>query len=314
MRKHIVLVLLAVFAIAMISLGTFAAFTDTESATVTIENGTIAIALNGSDGVVAEYAVEDLKPCNTYAQEFDVTIQNIGNNPAIIWKHIRNDIAVVDGIHVAQEQLQSLDPLLQDFIDYDLSVDGAPVFVYEDGMSLEDVHCMWMPVGTIEPGEEIVVTQSFHLHDSGDMNWAQGDILSYTMDFYAEQKLANGPVQASNKLFLDNKDQSTSDWYFLVDQTWGVYEWDTDTVVASGLDASTGYSLITYEESDTVQVLAFGSTDPAGKLSLTGVSKPSPLPYYGKIWLVPSAALTGNQINWSLMNEYLFESNKVTIL
>lgn len=321
MRKYIIFALATLLAVAMISLGTFAWFSDTEEGSAEGQTGTINIEIDGDqeDGEAFSRTIGDLKPCD--AKYIEIEITNIGENPAVIRKHITS----VDVVNNYPEGLESRDdpsypedpfsgdPLseLPARIDYDLSVDGETIFEVGD-MTLDDVVCMWMPVGTLQPDESMTVVQSYHLQaETG--NWAQGYGITVNMEFFAEQRLGPGPDQAANKVFLDNK-TGEDDWYFIADQVWGVLDWSavSGEFYAQGLSAGTDYSLITYVDPypGTVSVLASGtSTD--GTLTFSGISMPSG--YEGKIWLVLSSDVGSGKMSGWTPTAYLYEGNKVSI-
>jgi predicted ribosomally synthesized peptide with SipW-like signal peptide len=305
-RKYMLFILAAMLAIAVICLGTFAWFSDTETESATLTCGSIDISTNKT----VEYNVDDLKPCDDYAAEIQVEVVNTGGNPVVVWKHLK-DFVNVDGADPADPSPGDLAAV----IDYDLSVDGSVIFTYDNELTLRDVECMWMPIGELEPGEKLTVSQSYHLQEEVG-NWAQCDSLSFTMEFYGEQKKGNGPTQAARKLFLDNKE--TTDWYFMVDGVWGILDWTAGPgeLYAQGLTPGEDYSLTTYVDpwpGSPATEIAAGTADVDGKLMISGITMPSG--YTGKIWLVLSNDLdtVANEMVGYNPGSYLFEGNKVSI-
>jgi len=239
-------------------------------------------------------------------------VENIGTNPAVLWKHIRIDeITTAEGIEPKIPYPD--DTIFTDYIVYDLEAGGSVIFEDADEVTLNDVQCMWMPIGVLPVDGSLHVLQSYHL-DPDTGNWAQGDSVDFTITLYAEQRLGNGPDQLSNKLFLDNK-TGNPDWYFMADQVWGVLDWSAGSgeLYAQGLSAGTDYSLITYVDPwlGTVNVLASGTTSTDGTLSLSGITMPTG--YEGKIWLVLSSDVGSGQMSGWTPTAYLFEANKVSI-
>jgi len=320
MRKILASVLMIALVSVAVASGTMAYFNDVETSTQNIFNaGTIDIAVDQENPWSKSYEVTygdsgDLKPCETGVIQF--TIENVGTNPAVLWKHIKVDsvgTGTISEPEVAWENKNGENNAIDEVINYDMSVGGRVIFLDADGLSVDDIQCMWMPIGTLLPRESVTVVQSYHLRPDVE-NWAQGDVMTFTMDLYAEQRMGPGPNQLSSKLFLDNK-TGDPNWYFVVDQTWGILDWTAGasaaTLLAQGLQASTGYSLITWDDTtSTCSVIVAGSSDSFGKLSLSGLTVP-PLSN-GKIWLVPSSDVSGSGLTWANTAQYLWESNLVT--
>lgn len=320
MKKILASVLMISLVSVAVASGTMAYFSDVETSTQnTFNAGTIDIAVDDQNPWIESYTVMygesgDLKPCETGLLEF--TIQNVGTNPAVLWKHIK-----VDGVSTgtlsepeqAWEEDNGENNAIDEVINYDMSVGGQVIFLDADGLSVDDIQCMWMPIGTLQPRESVTVVQSYHLRPDVE-NWAQGDEMIFTMDLYAEQRMGTGPQQLSHKLFLDNK-SGEPDWYFVVDQTWGILDWaggdGAAALLAQGLQASTGYSLITWDDATSAcSPIGAGTSDASGVLTLSGLTVP-PLSG-GKIWLVPSVDVSGTSLTWANMGDYLWESNRVT--
>ena len=312
MKRSILISLLLVGAVvAVIAGATTAYFSDPEKATGTFSAGVIDISVDGENPWEGSFDLADLKPSETGLIEF--TIHNDGDNPVVVWKHIGN--VVTEGGVTTEPELDD-DPSdtthdIDTVTNYDLSVDSTVIFADEDNLSVDDIQSMWMPVGTIPGDGDLDVTQSYHMRgDTG--NWAQGDVMTFDIDLYAEQRLGSGPDQLSSKLFLDNK-TGEPDWYFVADDTWGILTWGSAASLhAQGLQASTAYSLITYAEPwpGTVSVLANGPSNASGNLDLAPTM---PATYTGKIWLVLSADTDGTKMTGWNPTAYLFESNLVSI-
>lgn len=52
------------------------------------------------------------------------------------------------------------------------------------------ISCWWIYLGRLEPGETMIIVQSFHLDGFVD-NWAQSDTLFFTEEFFALQTVGN---------------------------------------------------------------------------------------------------------------------------
>jgi len=292
---------------------TYAYFSDVEETTATFSTGTIDIEVDGQNPWVRTFEDElsDLKPSETGEISFE--IHNSGGNPVVVWKHI-GDIVTSDGLHPESEDAE--DPggtinHIHTVIDYDLTVGGEVIFDLGNGLSVDDIRSMWMPLGCLNPSQRLTVVQSYHMRND-TTNWAQGDVMDFAIDLYAEQLDRNGPDQLSYKLFLDNK--TTADWCFILDGMWGILEWGSPTsLFAQGLQATTNYSLITYIDpwpGTGLQTIASGTSLSDGTLTLSGFAMPAG--YSGKIWLVLTNDVSGDHmVGWNPA-AYLFEANKVS--
>jgi len=322
-------ILASIFVIGMLALamgyGTYSYFSDTEKSTGnTFTAGTINIAVNDQDKWIQTFTFADVKPCETKYITF--SIQNIGTNPVVIWKHLKVT-ATGQGVDTEPELEEETEyPVrkewtLDDWITYDLKVDSKVIFAPEDHIKVSDVDCVWMPLGTIAFGQSIVVEQSYHLQPEVT-NWAQGDTMTFDIVIYGEQKLGNGPSESpDHKLFLDNKDGEPN-WYFIPDDTWGILKYPAASLTfdysfkGHGLDSSTSYSLIYYPEPQTtwpwpITVIGSGSTDPNGDITLSGTPDLGMDLTNAKIWLVLSSDIVGGSMSGWTPTKYLFEANKI---
>jgi predicted ribosomally synthesized peptide with SipW-like signal peptide len=340
MKKTIMVSVLTILVLAgLVGVGTFAYFNDTETSTGnSFTAGTIDIAVDGGNPWVRSvpYTFTGVKPCDV--KTIDFTITNVGTNPVVVWKHITvtsrsGGIAVYpdpttgpassEPEYLAEGGVGRLgvnDNLAQ-VINYDLKIGSSDIFLDSDDVTVEDIDCMWMPIGQIlYPGGTVTVHQSYHIVATAG-NEYQGDTITFTIDLYAEQRLGPGPTQAAaDKLFLDNKSGET-DWYFIADQTWGLLQWQADgsfSFVAQGLTVNTGYTLIYYPEPQTtwpwpVTAIASGNSDPGGELTWSCGAGSLPPVSNVKIWLVLSNDIVGGSLSGWQPTEYLFESNLVSI-
>jgi predicted ribosomally synthesized peptide with SipW-like signal peptide len=192
----------------------------------TFTAGIIDISLNpqvGQEAVSIEGDL-DLKPCMT--GYIKVRVTNDGNNPVEVWKHIKdvendeNGITDAEGKEYdAWEQGSGLpnpaDMNISDYIMYDMWIDHGCVednnntngaeadFVFDPGVDrmimaeadgftvtpgpdTPGVECWYIYLGVLDPGESMVVIQSYHLM-SWVTNWAQSDKMTFTMEFFGQQ-------------------------------------------------------------------------------------------------------------------------------
>lgn len=236
MRKYILFALAALLAVAMIGLGTFAWFSDTETVTGTFESGVIDLVVN--EPVELEFDVGDMKPCDTHYREVQLDLGE-GSNEGPAWLHI-------DGM--------TGDTGLANWITFDLGLGiideatGEPVYE-EDGiiihpddhMKLSDLRSISIDLGWLDGPKDLVL--SFHLQGETP-NSMQGKSMAVLFEFILTDHNAPPPT---NGIILENKEES-SEWQpILGDGIWGTCRYDVGSlnldVMAKGLDASTTYQV-----------------------------------------------------------------------
>ncbi|MBD3366391.1 hypothetical protein GF360_03595 [candidate division WWE3 bacterium] len=195
---------------------TSAYFSDTETSEEnTFTAGTINIAVDGESPwtTTGTFSIDDMKPGYVFYRDAEIT--NIGNNPADIWKRLSN-MAYADGETSDAEEPGS-DNNIGAVIRYDMSIDDEVLFDVDAGYVLDEgphqlaettaVEGLYMYLGRLEPGESMTVTQSYHM-DPSVGNWAQGDIMTLDVEFYAQQTSggATAPSPELEALAKDNLD------------------------------------------------------------------------------------------------------------
>jgi hypothetical protein len=202
------------------------------------------------------------------------------------------------------------------------------VFLDEDGIMLGEIACYWMPLGTLLPGDEMEVVQSYHLAPETG-NAYQGDVVTFNIQIYGEQKLGSGPGETrEKKLFLDDK-TGDPDWYFIPNGRWGLLDYNAAgptfdyALTAQGLNPSTAYCLVYYADpwpGTGGFDIECGSSDAAGKLSMSGSKDIGSIPVAGdanpgaKMWLVLDSdydETADKMVGWN-PSQYLFESHLIT--
>ncbi|MCK5044633.1 SipW-dependent-type signal peptide-containing protein [Candidatus Parcubacteria bacterium] len=188
--KKILISLLIIAGIASVATGiTIAYFNDAETSTGnTFTAGSINIAVNGQDPWqgAGYFTISDMKPCDTHYKEF--FIQNVGENEVDVWKRF----IVTEtrgGAHPEAELSEDPDDIINNIdsaIIYDLVIDQEIIIAEEDNVMITDINDYWIYLGTIQPGAEMEVIQSYHMQD-GTTNWAQGDEMDFTIELYAQQ-------------------------------------------------------------------------------------------------------------------------------
>jgi predicted ribosomally synthesized peptide with SipW-like signal peptide len=205
-RKLLVSLILLGIAAGLVSLGSYAWFTDLETSVGnTFTAGTIDIWVDGQPSWATTYTVAMpdgdafLKPCQVGYITFPV--ENRGNNPADIWKRVREATSTENGITSAEQRDYNRFPdhvnkVISDYMDFDLTIDapqprGTVVMIPGTApLPLPTIIGQWIYLGRLQPGESMQVTQSFHMrpdteHISGqtglaNTNWAQSDQLVFT--------------------------------------------------------------------------------------------------------------------------------------
>jgi hypothetical protein len=165
-------------------------FSDTEiSKANTFIAGKIDLKLNGSDNTPAIVSFSDLKPGDNYIQHKTLYIDN---NPAWVWMHMK-DLVASQGAQTDSEIIEENGTPkynIQDYLDYDLTVNNTIIINSSDHIKLPDAVSCWIPLGELPGAVDVTMDQSFHF-DSAVTNWAQGDNLTFTEEFYAVQSRNN---------------------------------------------------------------------------------------------------------------------------
>lgn len=185
---------------------TLALFSDTETSTGnTFSAGTIDISVDGHNpwDNVGYFTIADMKPSEVHYKE--VTLKNVGSNPADIWKKIY-DIAYDGGAHPESEESEDPGNDINDIgsvIRYDIYLNTQDFIKEADGYVLDEgthqlpgtfhVDSRYIYLGRLEPGATMAVKQSYHM-DLSTSNWAQGDTMGFKVEFYAQQTSGGAPA------------------------------------------------------------------------------------------------------------------------
>ena len=148
----------------------------------------------------------------------------------------------------------------------DLSVtDRWTVLVDENNqIRVDNVVDTWIKLnGALEPGEKLVVSQSYHLmawDDSGEImitNWAQGDTMTFDVELEARQLTAPKPGVSEGGTATINiveKDTTDDDWTIIENGNGGTLTYGVEgkefvyDLNLDGLTESTNYCLIYYAD------------------------------------------------------------------
>lgn len=305
-----VMILALVAAAGIVGAGAY--FSDTEQVLGnTISAGTIDISVDGTNPWTrtSSYDLSDLKP--DVVKYIDFTVKNVGENPVVLWKKVKvtdQQTGVVSEPECTDQGGTWTNPDggcafstagdnndLASVIHYDMTVGETEIIPEANGIMVKDVNDLWVPLGKVEPGVELLVHQSYRL-DKDTGNWAQGDVMNFDITLYGEQKMGPGPAHTSRGLVLENKSLDP-DWYPVMDGTWGILTWDTSgnyTMKAYGLDNSKTYRIAYWDGSSETGVSGYAAPS-GGQLTLTGSYAGFTTNLDAKYWLRPndwSSALT----------------------
>ncbi len=187
MRKKI---LISILVIGTVTLGTIklsrSFFSDTEtSAGNVLQAGKLDLLVNGENNPVGIVNIQDLKPGDD--QIINKTLY-VDFNPAKIWLHLK-DLTSEQGTQTEPEELEEGESPkwdIENYLEYDLIVGETPIISAEDHVPLTEATSCWIPLGQIPGAIDVTVKQSFHF-DPSVTNWAQGDKLTFTEEFFAQQ-------------------------------------------------------------------------------------------------------------------------------
>ncbi|MBC7248607.1 MAG: hypothetical protein H5T73_12630 [Actinobacteria bacterium] len=283
MRKILIATLALALVATLAGLGTFAWFSDTETVVGTFTTGTIKLKVN--EPADLQFAIEDLKPCDWKTQE--VQLKNIGSNEGPVWLHIDG----IDGVN----------PGLAKYLEFDLSK-GAEVIIHpDDKMTVKDLQSVSIPLGWLDPGQEMYLVLSFHLA-ADTPNEMQGKSCTVNFEFIMTDHNGGPPTSG---IILENKKVENNEWKpILGDGIWGICRYNVGSlnldVVAKGLEANKYYQLKINSPSKgqsgitEVQRVAMTSALAANKYdgNNPGVAPPSPWNQYERAYYTPGAPTT----------------------
>jgi len=218
MKKIIGLGIVAILIIAGVVGGTMAYFSDTEtSQPTTFTAGTIDLAINDQNPWTESFSqtFTDMKPSMT--GNITEIISNVGTNPMAVWKMITdvttgNGTAAYSGYASSEPEYVAeggtfssgspvgnnvADNTIDGVIRFSMWVGGNPYITEGQNYTVSAgthqlngvtsaVKNQYMYLGTIAPGGNLTVVESFHM-DGDTTNWAQGDTMTFTIQFYAQQ-------------------------------------------------------------------------------------------------------------------------------
>jgi predicted ribosomally synthesized peptide with SipW-like signal peptide len=329
----------------MLAAGTIAYFADTElSRNNTYAAGTIEISVNENLHWTGTFDWEDIKPGKS--KEFELIIKNEGENPLHLWKIIKCLNPMENGI-IEPEQTwydefnngNSKNDIQSEIL-YELNIDGQQIFNSQAGIAMSDIADNYLSLikldksidpnytgpatngtGILNPGGTVVVREKFIMPE-GVENWAQSDKLAFVVELEARQ--VDAPEPQSEIMLMDNK-RTTGDWSNIVDNRIALLKYKYQSpefeynLRATGMVAQKNYCLIYSQDpwsGGLKQLIAQGSSDIGGKLSIAGSksmgSMPNPsdqnYPTGSKLWLLPCSSFSGTSASWPPAADWLFEN------
>ena len=215
---------------AVIIGGTMSFFSDTEvSVNNTFTAGTIDVSVNEENPWTETFIWDDVKPAKSF--EINLTVKNVGENPAKIWKSIKNVVTQENGIIEPEQEWydefnggNSKDDI-DTAIVYQMEVDGVVVIDQADGTTISDIKDTYLYLGELAPDETMAVEQTYLMNEDTE-NWAQSDQMIFEIEILAQQLSAPDPSNSNENDDPDCTDND-GDGYF---------------VEASGCDGEDGYN------------------------------------------------------------------------
>jgi predicted ribosomally synthesized peptide with SipW-like signal peptide len=344
MKKKIFISLSIVSVAAIIAAsGTIAYFSDTETSTENvITAGTIDIEVDGENPWQGQFVWNDVKPgdCKTIT----MNVKNIGENPVKLWKIVKCLNPQENGITEPEQDWYDNNggPKndIQSSIVYEMFIDGNMVINREAGITLDQIADNYIGLlkldkatdpgysgpdpdgsGILNPGGSVVVEQTYCLKE-GTTNWAQSDILEFSIEIDARQ--INVPEPLYQMATYDNKYNGNT-WIPTADETLGLLKYDYQApefnydFYATGLK-NDEYCLIYAKDPDGNSKILIdrGTPNSEGKLNLIGSEDLGSIPHdddsnsaFGaKIWLVRCSDYNeeGESVNWGNMKDYLYDN------
>ncbi len=182
-------------------------FSDTEtSANNQIVAGSIDLLVNGVNNPPSVVNLDDLKPGDIRTVNKTLQVSST-SNPANVYLHIK-DLDSDQGTSTDSETEEEINQWggpkddLQNYINYSLQVEGTPIIATASATLLAQASSCYIPLGIVNHGEIVEMQQIFSL-PSSVTNWAQGDTLTFSEDFFAHQTRNNpiDPVTGSGRLW-----------------------------------------------------------------------------------------------------------------
>jgi len=347
MNKKILISLSVIATVAALAIGaTRAYFSDVETSTGnTFTAGTIDISVNDQNPWIQKFTMKDMKP--SYTDYINFKIQNFGSapNPVDVYKHLiidKEETGAQTEPECTEEEgtwdnstkkctnMQKPNDKISEAILYDLYVkvsnsQGKLIWwqaIYTEDVTVAQIACKDIYLGMIPAGGWMEVKQSYHMNKD-TTNWAQGDIMTFSIEVKAEQIQGNAVLE--NKTLPDG---GQGPWKIVHDDIHGTLTYkvknptfdfsfsgkaplgSTKYVLAAGMKSTaTGYDVDTY--------LGEGTSESDGTILFSGNKDLGKDMKDVKVWLVPEtywddSAKEVKWTNWpSMVSEFLWETGLI---
>lgn len=201
MKKELVslLTLALIGSVAVYATNSFFSDQETSSGN-TFQAGSLDLKINSTDNPGVLVGVPDLKPGDNY--KFEKKLKVVDNS-AYVWVMLSDIIASQSAQTEPEIEEENGIPKddLQNYLLYDLISSTGTVIQLDDQISVASASGCWIPLGSLPGNQEVTIKQSFHLPDTVT-NWAQGDTLTFTENFYAVQDRNNPNAQPPSAPFV----------------------------------------------------------------------------------------------------------------
>lgn len=205
--KKILISIIVIASVAVTAIGaTRAFFSDTETSTNNLfQAGKIDLSLNGNNGSAqALINIEDLKPGDPINIPKTLFVDS---NNAYIWMHIKDVVTGQGDQTEPEDEEENGTPKfdINNYLTYGLTgVENQDVIDPQSQIDFNDAVSCWIPLGVISGGQNVDIHQHFYF-DENVTNWAQGDTMTFTEEFYAEQARNNpdpaGPESLTGRIW-----------------------------------------------------------------------------------------------------------------
>lgn len=187
-------------------------FSDRETSSLNhFTAGKLDLKVNGQDNPPSIVTLSDMEAGDDRIAEKTLYVDN---NPAKVFLHLK-DLVAAQGQETESEETEESQngPQfdIQNYLTYDLIVGDMTIVTSASDTPLTDVVSCWIPLGTIPGSTSVPMLQSFHF-DQGVTDWAQGDTLSFTEEFLAQQvNDPTAPVTGTGRAWSDQLTKCVSD-------------------------------------------------------------------------------------------------------
>lgn len=201
MKKVLISLMVIALAVGFAAAGSLAYFDDTETSTGnTFTAGTIDLEIDPATGVAVATIDGDLDLMPAMTGNITTTLHNAGTNPMDVWVKTLS-VSCVGNVHPESEDDEDASDTINDIdgvIRYELQVDGGYKIDLSGNHTISDgthqlvgdtagIATYYIYLGAIASGNDMVVKQSYQM-DKDTTDWAQGDKMTFDIEFFAQQQ------------------------------------------------------------------------------------------------------------------------------